>query len=238
MANHICFVILRSNRDEREIWKRTYYSIRKLYVEPIIIIDDNSTVKCNDDGLENTTIIQSEFPGAGEVLPYYYFLKYKWASRMIFLHDSMLMSKSFSEEDIFQGKCKYLWYFFLQGCDINQKILTFLSKLKNSDLLIKTCNSLTWDSCFGVTSIIALDFLEYLEEKYNFSILVNFVKTRNDRECMERVFGIICSHEGSDDTIGGDMHSYPCVNICTYEDIINNPEKFKEYKVLKTWEGR
>ena len=50
---------------------RTFYPYRK-----IVIIDDNS----NQDFLisfhnyENIEIINSEFPGRGELLPYYYFI--------------------------------------------------------------------------------------------------------------------------------------------------------------------
>ena len=72
------FVILRHIRTQRDndLWISSYNSIRKFYTNKIIIIDDNSAINTVDGKLINTEIIKSEFNGAGEILPYYYFLKY------------------------------------------------------------------------------------------------------------------------------------------------------------------
>lgn len=60
----------------------------------IVIIDDAS-VECYvsaEQELVNTLIIKSEYPGAGEVLPYFYYAKFGWWSRAIFIHDSVLVN--------------------------------------------------------------------------------------------------------------------------------------------------
>ena len=91
------FVILRHLRTTRDndLWISSYNSIRKFYTNKIVIIDDNSAINTVDGKLVNTEVIKSEFNGAGEILPYYYFLKYKWADRMVFLHDSMFINRPF-----------------------------------------------------------------------------------------------------------------------------------------------
>ena len=75
------FVILRHLRTTRDndLWISSYNSIRKFYTNKIVIIDDNSSINTVDGKLANVEVIKSEFNGAGEILPYYYFLKYKWA---------------------------------------------------------------------------------------------------------------------------------------------------------------
>ena len=65
---------------------RTFYPLKK-----IVIIDDNSNYDYVNSEFEykNLHIIQSEFHGRGELLPYYYFLKYKFFQNAIIIHDSV-----------------------------------------------------------------------------------------------------------------------------------------------------
>ena len=96
------FVILRNiqKTSDNDLWLSCYHSIRQFYTNQIIIIDDNSTVNTVNGKLVNTEIIQSEFNGAGEILPYYYFNKEKWSDTMIFMHDSMVLHRLFTEDEL------------------------------------------------------------------------------------------------------------------------------------------
>ena len=90
------FIITRHVRDQatNHYWNRAIKCIRIFYPnKKIVVIDDNSnklfvkpTVQLN-----NVTIIKSEFPGAGEVLPYYYLLKYKFFKYAFIMHDSVFI---------------------------------------------------------------------------------------------------------------------------------------------------
>ena len=78
------FIIIRCVRDEKvkTYWTLSYDGIRKNYPEvPIMIIDDNSNYDLIDidyeEQLYKTTIVKGEFPGRGELLPYYYFLNFQ-----------------------------------------------------------------------------------------------------------------------------------------------------------------
>lgn len=61
-------------------WKTNYDHIRKFYPEnEIVIIDDNSDKNIlTEKKMYKTKIINSEYPGRGELLPYYYYLKYNF----------------------------------------------------------------------------------------------------------------------------------------------------------------
>ena len=64
-------------------------------MKKIVIVDDNSNyeyVKSEFD-YKNIEIIQSEFPGRGELLPYYYLLKYKFFKNAVIIHDSVFFHK-------------------------------------------------------------------------------------------------------------------------------------------------
>ena len=79
-------------------WKLCYDHIRKHYPNnPIMIIDDNSDSSFisleTEKDLINTTIIQSEYPGRGELLPYLYFLKLKPFTKACIIHDSVFINK-------------------------------------------------------------------------------------------------------------------------------------------------
>jgi SAM-dependent methyltransferase len=119
----IVFVITRAIQVEqhKELWYRCYRSIRQFYKNiKIVIIDDNSHLTDNRDAETlNTLFIKSEFPRAGEILPYYYFLKQKWADKMIVLHDSMFLAREFTDIEL-NGSVKFLWHFSNHKWDDDQ----------------------------------------------------------------------------------------------------------------------
>ena len=244
------FVILRHLRTTRDndLWISSYNSIRKFYTNKIVIIDDNSSINTVDGKLANVEVIKSEFNGAGEILPYYYFLKYKWADRMIFLHDSMFINRPFRDTEL-EGNIKFHWYFNKSKEGDFRKIINYVSMLTNSTELqaFATDPETTWFGCFGATSICDLATVQYLEEEYKiFSNLVLAIRTRKDRETFERVFGIVLYYEGifNDDKCSnyGDILKYPGAfesennNIETAAHILR--QKSYDTAIMKVWRGR
>ena len=78
--NNYGFIITRHVNSEltNKYWNNCVKCIRRFYpYRKIVIIDDNS----NKDfvksfyNFDNVEIIESKFPGRGELLPYYYFHK-------------------------------------------------------------------------------------------------------------------------------------------------------------------
>jgi hypothetical protein len=244
------FVILRHLRTTRDndLWISSYNSIRKFYTNKIIIIDDNSSINTVDGKLNNTEVIKSDFNGAGEILPYYYFLKYKWADRMIFLHDSMFINRPFRDTEL-EGDIKFHWYFTgnIQG-DF-RKITNYLSILTNNTELqaFATDPETIWFGCFGAASICDLSTIQYLDEEYKiFSSLVLSIRTRKDRETFERVFGIVLYYEGmltdANCSNYGDILKYPGAfdsennNYETAAHILR--QKGYDSAIIKVWRGR
>ena len=242
------FIILRNIRNVRDndLWISSYNSIRKFYKNRIIIIDDNSTINTVDGKLINTEVIRSEINGAGEILPYYYFLRYKWADRMIFLHDSMFLNRPFKDNEL-EGT-KFHWHFTSNGFDDYRKITNYISLFKNNkELIAFTADPDTkWNGCFGGASIIDLTTVEYLEEEYGmFTSLTLTIKTRKDRETFERVLGIVLYYEGifNDKCSNfGDIIKYPGAfdsqnnNMETASYILG--QKRYDTAIMKVWRGR
>lgn len=65
-----------NNELSDKYWLHCIDCIRRFYPEKkILIIDDNSNYDfVSKIELYNTTVIQSEYPKRGELLPYYYYL--------------------------------------------------------------------------------------------------------------------------------------------------------------------
>jgi hypothetical protein len=243
------FVILRHLRNTHDnyLWISSYNSIRKFYTNKIVIIDDNSSINTIDGKLVNAEVIKSEFSGAGEILPYYYFYKYKWANKMIFLHDSMSLNRRFIENEI-KDEVKFHWYFHNYEVRDTRKILQYISMLNNNKNLYDYANNpeSSWKGCFGAATIIDIDTVSYLETKYNlFSTLVLSIKTRLDRETFERIIGIVLYYEGiaKDDCSNfGNIVNYPGA----FESENSNPEtsayilrqRYYNTAIIKVWRGR
>jgi hypothetical protein len=242
------FVILRNIRITRDndLWMSSYQSIRKFYTNKIIIIDDNSTINTVNGKLVNTEVIQSEYNGAGEILPYYYFLKNKWADTMIFFHDSMFLHRPFTSVEL-DGAVRFHWHFDNTGHD-NRKMETYLSMLSNHNTLIEFMNQSNplWHGCFGGASIIDWTIVEQLEKSYSFfSNLVMSIRSRKDRETFERLLGIVLYHEkliGESISNFGNIMKYPGA----FESQITTPDqgayaisqKGYHSAIIKVWRGR
>lgn len=240
------FVILRHLRTTRDndLWISSYNSIRKFYTNPIIIIDDNSSINTVNGKLVNTEIIYSEYRGAGEILPYYYFLKNKWADRMVFLHDSMFLHRAFKDEEL-DHDIRFHWHF--TNKNDQRKLNTFLTMMSYSDELYEYSQQSEWKGCFGVTSIIDLETVSNLDTTYGiFSNLILAIRTRADRELFERIFGIVVCHYGliKNGVFSnfGDIIKYPSAFESTQTSYAGASHALSQAgydsAIIKVWRGR
>lgn len=241
------FVILAHVRNEKdnELWKRCYDSIREFYPHTsIVIIDDNSNLPISNESLHNAVVIRSEYAGAGELLPYYYFLKHKWTSRIIFLHDSMLLKRAFTQIEL-DHLIKFHWYFDLCW-DNNETINWLLSHLNDSDELIdyNLNHKNLWYGCYGVASIIDLKVLKHIERKYRFTAaLKDVIKVRDMRSALERVFAIVLFKEGflnkeNCSNFGNITRDFPYDTVKMDDELLNKLKQNHPGAILKTWHGR
>jgi hypothetical protein len=201
------FIITRHVNSEQtnKYWNQCVKLIRSFYpLRKIVIIDDNSNqafIK-SDFEYKNVTIIQSEYPGRGELLPYIYYLKYKWFPNAVIIHDSLFIHKRISFEH-FTMPVLPLWHHIYDKENIDN-LLRISSVLNNYQTLSKkfinnlNILGLTKDAfnlCFGGQAYIKLSFLQHLQNKYNITKLVNVIHNRTDRCSLERVLGLLFCQE-------------------------------------------
>lgn len=254
------FIITRHVNSEttNKYWNQCVKLIRCYYpLKQIIIIDDNSNqdfIKSNFE-YQNVTIIQSEYPGRGELLPFIYFLKHKWFENAVIIHDSVFIHKRIPFESI-NVPVLPLWH---HGYDKENKknllrIATSLTsnfKIKyningddnNLSLLGRIRSDPIKILCFGCQCYINLVFLENIERKYTITNLVNVVTCRKDRCGLERIMGLLFCQEFPDlkNTIslfGHILKHYKgfSYNYDEYIEDFNN--KKVQHKFVKVWTGR
>jgi len=257
--SNLCFIFTRciKNDSHKELWKECLKCIRTYYKnEHIVIIDDNSNKMLieslpNDYNwmLNNVTIIQSEFPGAGEILPYYYFYKLRFAKKAVILHDSMFIQQKIDENIINNLQdMLFLWDFPIT-CkwldDENYRnnfdfiLYSFLSKLNNNDDIITLYDSNNWKGCFGTTGLVTLNFVDKIQNKYNFIESFKNINNRSERQLLERVISIIAIHESNNNidniSIFGSIFTHPQAFGYSFENYKYNP---LNVPILKCWNSR
>jgi len=244
------FILLRhvNSHNTNKYWIESYNCIRLYYPNSkIIIIDDNSNYDyITDIELTNAQIINSEFKGRGEILPYYYYLKYNFFDRAIIIHDSVFIQKYIN----FGKKNKFIWH-FEHKWDEDDKEKKFISYLDNNKPLLEFYdNKELWSGCFGGMTVINYDFLKMLNNKYNIIKLIDYIKCRDDRMRFERIIACVFSYENVNTvSIFGRIHEYMPWGY-TFEQYIidkNIPRGYtyssnilnKNYlPIVKIWTGR
>lgn len=246
------FIITRHVNSERtnKYWNKAVTCIRTFYpLKKIIIIDDNSNPQFLKSfyNYTNIEIINSEYNGRGELLPYYYFFQKKMFNNAVIIHDSVFIHRRFPFEKLIGKKVVPLWHFNQDKEEFEGR--KFLAdKLKNNYQItsqLANDNSLMfnekWRGCFGVQSFINLQFLEYIENKHNIFKLLHFVTTKPDRCALERIFGVIfyleCNELKTRKSLFGDIQKY-CTWGYTFENYISDIKNKKILPIVKVWTGR
>jgi hypothetical protein len=237
--NKIGFIMLRhvNSENTNKYWIYSYECIRKYYPDNyILIIDDNSNYEyITNIELYNTIIINSEYHGRGELLPYYYYLHNKFVDTAIIIHDSVFINNQ-SIIDMNVDKYKSLWDFKHYWDQIEDE--TNMINLFNDDELLRFYQDKTlWDGCFGGMSIIAHDYLSHINSKYELIQLLDVVLTRHNRCSFERVIGCLLQKEYNTKikakSLLGEIHAY-----CNWGFAINDIDSLKHLPIIKVWTGR
>ena len=253
--NKFGFIITRHVNSEKtnKYWNNNVKLLRRLYPrQKIVIIDDNSNYDYVKPEFEysNVEIVQSEFPGRGELLPYYYFLKNRFFENAVIIHDSVFFHKRINFDKLSGIDVMPFWFFHLDEENImnTKRILGHMrnnmcveySLIKNNNILGMPYNKCY--GCFGVQSYINLQFLERIEQKYKITNLIQAVKCRADRCCLERIFGAIFFTESprlcKQKSLFGNIMKYQKWGY-TYDEYMEHIRSGKLPKyVVKVWTGR
>jgi len=255
MDTNYGFIITRHVNSEKtnKYWNTNVKLLRTFYPKKlIVIIDDNSNqdyIKADFD-YKNIKIIQSEFPGRGELLPYYYFYKNKFFENAVIIHDSVFFNKRVNFEKILGHKVLPLWHFDsdTENLQNTQRIASSLSNnIEIQQRLALNENKLgliyfKWIGFFGAQTFINHNFLCQIQNKYNIINMIHSVKNRKDRCSLERIMGAICCIEvptlNMKKSLFGRIFNYQRWGY-SYEEYI---EDFKNGRlpkyIVKVWTGR
>lgn len=249
------FIITRHVNSEitNRYWNTSIKLLRTFYPnKQLVIIDDNSNytfVKADYD-YENLTIINSEFKGRGELLPYYYYIKNKFFKNAIIMHDSVFLHAKVNFDCLAGTKVLPLWFFHpdKENIDNTLRISNVLTnnyeiqkKIKLTDIVLGMNND-KWYGCFGAQSYINHDFLLYLNSKYNIINMTTTIGCRKDRCCFERIIGAMFFNENKKimnrKSLFGDIMKYQKWGY-SYKEYKNDIKKGRLPKiVVKVWTGR
>lgn len=243
------FIIIRcvTSEEVNKYWNESYRCIREIYGNDIkiVIVDDTPIEKENllleEQELINCIIIKNEFPKSGEFAGYYYFYKYNYFSIAYIIHDSLFIRKKLlkledNEDFRFLMHSDHVW-------DNAKGEINLIIKLKNfMDIYNLYLRKNDWNMCFGVMSVIRYDYLKILQEKYDIFNLLNYIKTREDRMCMERVYACIVAKDiVSTVSYFGDINKKltQCTSWgYTFNEYLTSGKENKNYHVVKVWTGR
>jgi len=235
----IGFIVLRhvNSAQTNKYWQLCYDCIRRFYPEnKIVIIDDNSNkAYLTEKTLYKTEVVASEFPMRGELLPYLYFLKYRYFETAVILHDSTFINRFV---DFRVDKYKILWTFKHIWDRVDEEA-AMIKSFKNEELYDFFSNKWAWTGCFGAMAVVDLNFLTRVNQQFNFFTLVPQITKRTDRMCFERVVAVLfqfCDNKknGKDDHVFyGEIHDY-----CPYGIVFQQREKFAHLPITKVWTGR
>lgn len=255
MDNNYGFIITRhvNSIKTNKYWNNCVKLIRTFYpLKKIVIIDDNSNYEYvnSEFNYKNIEIIQSEFPGRGELLPYYYFLKKKFFENAVIIHDSVFFHKRIHFEKLYGINVLPLWFFYSDRENVfntkriakNLKNNILIDNKVSNDFNVLGMNTDKWYGCFGVQSYINLHFLEQIENKYGITNLISVVKCRADRCCLERIFGTIFFTESPNlfkqKSLFGDIMKYQKWGYSYDEYMVNLKKGTIPKAIVKVWTGR
>lgn len=231
--NDLGFIILRhvNNESTNDYWIHCYDCVRKYYPEnAILIIDDGSYYEfITDKELYKTTIINSEYPKRGELLPYYYYLKNKLFDTAVIIHDSVFINKHI---DFTVDNYEILWDFEHDWDQIADET-SLLELFNDEELLTFYNNKSLWKGSFGCMSVVTHDYLTSINNRYNLSILLDHILTRHTRSCFERIIGCLLQQKEAKKALLGDIHSY-----CPWDIRFNDKEYHNHLPIIKVWTGR
>ena len=258
-TKEIGFIILRhvNSSKTNEYWKECYRCIRYFYPSnKILIIDDNSEkvfLTCDADTMQlnNTTIIQSEYPKRGELLPYYYYLKNKFCDIAVILHDSVFIQ---THINFHVDEYKMLWHFpsyLMKDGQSSEKQIEQISTLGHQGLnhMYENFYLNKFNGCFGAMSIITHDYLSEINTIFQIDKLLPHITCRISRCAFERVFSFLLLYKQNERSVengagGKNKHSSllgDIIKYCkwgiTFDEYIKYRHTMK-LSIVKVWTGR
>lgn len=245
----LVFYVTRSiqKAEHNQLFQECYCCIRKYYTNKIICIDDNSNPELVEEvDVSNCEILHSEFPGAGEVLPYYYYARRQDAEKAVFLHDSMFLNGALPLTDI--NEYRFIWHFNKDSEDIFERAdaIDLTQYTYEPYFLKRILEKSPWKGCFGGCMILTGEFAKKMDSVLNFSVLVNQIRTRRFRMAFERLVGVgahvVCQKDTDEVSLLGSIHDYDMHSRAGYAWGSYTFDEYLKQKsrsmIIKVWNAR
>lgn len=237
------FIIVRHVNSEltNRYWKDAYLSIRNYYDNKILIIDDNSDPRFLDERnfpMYDCEVIQSEFPGRGEILGYYYFLHLHPFEKAVILHDSCFVNGPIPFLRPHSDGVQFHWW-IPHHWDDDEKIISLLEQFKDSETLIKKYHKKgEWNGCFGLMSCIEWGVVAALDRQFSFVKKgVEIITDREKRCCMERIFAVMV-RVFREKSMPEKARFGNIFNYCQWGLNYDSRTKLRHLPLIKVWTGR
>lgn len=173
-------------------------------------------------------------PGSGEVGALKWYYDNTISDVAVFMHDSM-MALTPIDLTTPSEHVRMLWYFdryHFMHFDATSYLLKNL-KCTNAFHLMQmftTQQNVTWNGCFGMGCVTNRAALHTLQQTYGLMDLIPHVRTREQRQGFERIFGLlICMQHEKAWT-----HSL-CGNIFDHPNVWSNEWANMSYENKKAW---
>jgi len=234
------FIMVRhvNSKETDHYWKECYTCIRKLYNNPIIIVDDSSPSDVTEIPLVNCQIVyDTKHRGCAELLGYYYFYMMKPFEYAVIIHDSVFIQKRIDFLSSVQQTKTYqpLWTFTrVWDRELESYYHELCAGMPDYTSLMEFYTRGRWEGCYGVMSVIHCDFIETLHDAGLFTMM-NKIQSRDARSSIERILGFLAHYHGTiSPSMFGEIHHY-----------MKWGTTFSEYKtgsydlpLVKVWTGR
>jgi hypothetical protein len=192
--------------------------------------------------MSNVEIIQSEFPGKGEILPYYYMYHKKLGKKAVILQDSMFVHKKIDTDSV--EDYKFLWY-FENNCHKREYLEIFNKYIYNLDTF-EDLNDIFfedyWHGCFGSTMIITHEFLVSLQERTQFLDAITDIVSRDHRCMFERLIAVICYYvkpkTKEEVSLLGNIFKQIYPWGTAYGEYLKNKDLYDNIYIFKVWNTR
>lgn len=261
-SRSFCFVISHyaRNTEHQMALRHCIQSIREVHGPDVTIhvIDDHSPVSVSEALKDMHTdarlhVHLNPMPQSGEFGVLYWYLNHADLAPEPFaycIHDSMVCRKpKGSHSNMHPKSSEWLWYFDRAHGYHHAEIRRHLEIIRSlhgdvEDWWSLFQNQFTkrWVGCFGIACYIARNDLAMLHHTYGLFDSIQYVKTREDRQAMERIFALFYCHAIPPRTICGNIFDHPEMSQPTLgalayaEKKTCHPEYEKPF--LKTWFGR
>jgi hypothetical protein len=240
------FIILRHVKCENtnKYWIECYTCIRRFYpTNKILIVDDNSNYDfITDIMVENTLIVNSEYKGRGELLPYLFYLNFPLFDKAVILHDSVFIQTYIHFDNNMENTPLWCFEHHWNSSVPEKNIISLLEN--NTHLQELYDNKELWKGCFGAMTFISYEFLKEINAKYNLYNIINYMQSRFDRTFFERILSVLITYEKYEKqsplttSIFGNIHDY-CKWEYTYTDYISDKMNNNiNLPIIKIWSGR